>query len=460
MKHFQDVVLSSLTGLPVSGVQVTVLVAATPPGSGALATIYSDDGVTTAANPLTTGPLGRFDFYAPDGRYDIVFSGPAITSFTLADVEIADVTQVGPGTGDASWNVRNLTVTGSLTASGNSTFTGTNTHSGSETFTGGVTVSTNPLTVSSALTATGGGTLTGFFGGDPFFTGVDFDTALTIKGITAASTRSANLVFYDNQASPVPWVLRKEGATFVFIAPSGGVKFLADSAVNRNIVEDTATQTLTNKTLTAPVINTLGPSTGQQHTVPAVTSDTFALLAAAQTLTNKTLTSPVINGTVTGTALQGTDTKLLTAGTITGTGATLCTDANGGATTSGCTAGGSTEVLEGCSGVQLLSSTTTENNGACPVIFLPSAHTLIRFGIRITVAGTGCTGAPTVAVKDVTTGTDLTTIVVGSWGIVGNNDSGVLNIAMTAGHEFAMYVKTAATGCTVNPNGKMWLVYQ
>lgn len=39
-------------------------------------------------------------------------------------------------------------------------------------------------------------------------------------------------------------------------------------------------------------------------------------------------------------ALQGTDTKLLTAGTVAGTGATLCTDANGGATTTGCSSGG------------------------------------------------------------------------------------------------------------------------
>jgi len=37
---------------------------------------------------------------------------------------------------------------------------------------------------------------------------------------------------------------------------------------------------------------------------------------------------------------QGTDTKVMTAGTVAGTGATLCTDANGGATTSGCSSGG------------------------------------------------------------------------------------------------------------------------
>lgn len=37
--------------------------------------------------------------------------------------------------------------------------------------------------------------------------------------------------------------------------------------------------------------------------------------------------------------LQGTDTKLLTSGTVSGTGSALCADANGGATTSGCSTG-------------------------------------------------------------------------------------------------------------------------
>jgi hypothetical protein len=44
----------------------------------------------------------------------------------------------------------------------------------------------------------------------------------------------------------------------------------------------------------AIVAGSIGPA-AQAHTLPAVTSDTIALLAAAQTLTNKTLTSPVIN---------------------------------------------------------------------------------------------------------------------------------------------------------------------
>lgn len=40
-------------------------------------------------------------------------------------------------------------------------------------------------------------------------------------------------------------------------------------------------------------------------------------------------------------SLQGTDPNIMTSGTISGTGASLCTDANGGATTSGCSGGSS-----------------------------------------------------------------------------------------------------------------------
>jgi hypothetical protein len=43
-------------------------------------------------------------------------------------------------------------------------------------------------------------------------------------------------------------------------------------------------------------------------------------------------------------AIQGTDTNLLSSGTISGTGSNLCTDANGGATTSGCPNGAVTSV--------------------------------------------------------------------------------------------------------------------
>jgi hypothetical protein len=49
----------------------------------------------------------------------------------------------------------------------------------------------------------------------------------------------------------------------------------------------------------------IGPASGQIHTLPAVTSDTIALLAAAQSLSNKTLVAAILSGTVTGTYTLG-----------------------------------------------------------------------------------------------------------------------------------------------------------
>jgi hypothetical protein len=65
--------------------------------------------------------------------------------------------------------------------------------------------------------------------------------------------------------------------------------------------------------------------------------------------------------------LQGTDTNVLSAGTISGAGATLCTDANGGATTSGCSSsGGSSSYyveLGPLVGVDYNSNTTSLSRG-------------------------------------------------------------------------------------------------
>lgn len=57
-------------------------------------------------------------------------------------------------------------------------------------------------------------------------------------------------------------------------------------------------------------------------------------------------TSLTLNGSTAQTGVQGSDTKLLSAGTVSGTGATLCTDANGGATTTGCSGGGSGPTIQ------------------------------------------------------------------------------------------------------------------
>lgn len=43
------------------------------------------------------------------------------------------------------------------------------------------------------------------------------------------------------------------------------------------------------------ITEAIGPSSGQQHVIPAVSSDTIALLQAVQTLSNKTLSSPILS---------------------------------------------------------------------------------------------------------------------------------------------------------------------
>jgi len=110
-KYFNNIA-SKVTGLPLSGasVQVNVL------GGGA-ATIYSDNGVTPRANPITTDSAGYFEFYAADGRYSIVISGTGFTAITISDILLED-----PADADA-FNVSTLTAA-AITLNGNLNLSG------------------------------------------------------------------------------------------------------------------------------------------------------------------------------------------------------------------------------------------------------------------------------------------------------------------------------------------------
>jgi hypothetical protein len=96
---------------------------------------------------------------------------------------------------------------------------------------------------------------------------------------------------------------------------SGAVTVSIDTATT---VDKTTAQTLTNKTLTAPIISSIS-NTGTL-TLPTST-DTLVGLATTDTLTNKTLTSPTINDAVTNypTLKAPTETTNIVAAAATGT---------------------------------------------------------------------------------------------------------------------------------------------
>lgn len=85
MQKYQDVVLKP-DGSVIQGASVLVQ---SYPGA-VTSTIYSDDGVTTQANPMTTDSLGGFAFYAELGRYQLVISGNNIATKTITDIQIGD----------------------------------------------------------------------------------------------------------------------------------------------------------------------------------------------------------------------------------------------------------------------------------------------------------------------------------------------------------------------------------
>lgn len=105
MQKYQSVVQYN-SGVAVAGANVTVK----NYPSGTTATIYSDNGVTPAGNPLTTDSAGRFSFYAADGHYSLEITGVSLTPYTVSDVLLEDVSEpsdvwvqniILPGAGDA-----------------------------------------------------------------------------------------------------------------------------------------------------------------------------------------------------------------------------------------------------------------------------------------------------------------------------------------------------------------------
>jgi hypothetical protein len=75
-------------GNPMAGVVVTVKKA----GTAVNATLYADNGITTKSNGFTNDSDGTFEYYAPNGRYDEVYtkSGVVFTADNSTDLILYD----------------------------------------------------------------------------------------------------------------------------------------------------------------------------------------------------------------------------------------------------------------------------------------------------------------------------------------------------------------------------------
>lgn len=78
-------VVQDRNGTAISGAYVAVY-----DSNNALATIYSDDGITTTPNPTITNSDGEYQFYAANGKYSIVITATGYTGQTIPGVVLFD----------------------------------------------------------------------------------------------------------------------------------------------------------------------------------------------------------------------------------------------------------------------------------------------------------------------------------------------------------------------------------
>jgi hypothetical protein len=78
-------VVQSRSGAAIAGALVYVY-----DSLNALATLYSDNGVTTTPNPLTTNADGEYQFYAANGTYSVVISATGYTGQTIPGLILFD----------------------------------------------------------------------------------------------------------------------------------------------------------------------------------------------------------------------------------------------------------------------------------------------------------------------------------------------------------------------------------
>jgi hypothetical protein len=232
------------------------------------------------------------------------------------DSLVADTADINAGTIDNTVIGGTTAVAGTftaLTATGTSTLTTVDINGGAidGTIIGATTaaaITGTTITANTSLALASGATVTAILDEDAMTSNsaTALATQQSIKAYVDAQVTAQDLDFQADTGGALSIDLDSETMTFtggtgIDTSGSGNtVTFAIDSTV----ATLTGTQTLTNKTLTTPIISSIS-NTGTL-TLPTST-DTLVGRATTDTLTNKTLTSAVLNGTISGTSIKDED---------------------------------------------------------------------------------------------------------------------------------------------------------
>lgn len=202
--------------------------------------------------------------------------------------------------------------------------------------------------------------------------------------------------------------------------------------------------------------------------LPPLTANSFALIAPNSAsfsswgiqfgVTPPSVSSVLALGAVAGgvsqgapMALQGTDTSVLSSGTVSGTGSTLCTDANGGATTTGCLGSGVVSANNGSANELAI---YTSAGGSTTV---SADATLIDNGTTLAYTGTGGLSSAGGLVMTGPSGsrTTISTSTANANILLSPNGSG--NVTTSGGLVFSGASGAATTLSTTTPNANLLL---
>jgi hypothetical protein len=285
------------------GASITVCAGTTIPAPGTICSpttqIYTGPSLTTLAqNPLSPDNAGNFSFWAfPGNSYVISVSKSGYVTYSYSWT--AASTLVSPSPNPAQSGVLRLAL-GDCISWRNSSNNGDN-----------------------CLTENGSNQLV--FAGDPL-AGLNvvqsWSATQNFQGITATSVTDSSLTPGNCVQTGAGGLLGNAAGPCLV----GTAVTITGSPANGNLTIFSSPNSITNGNLSGDVstsnstVTTLATTIGGTH-----------VFSGSITTTNQ-----AINGTPTGSALQGTDPKLMTAGVISGTSVPLCTDISGGATTSGC----------------------------------------------------------------------------------------------------------------------------